>query len=482
MGPRDPEGARALAARSAREAPGAGLRRRGVGPSQGALPQGHHRTGDARRRQGPAAAPRRAEGPPDGAERDRGPPSAAARRGGGPALRPGAGRPARPRRPGLGARPDRARAPARAGTHGDARPREGEGRPLRDGAREAEEPRTGARPSRAPLREDPRGPRRASPRGHAGNGLGRRGGPLRREDPYGPRLRARGGAGRGREKAARRARPLRGRRERDRRGPGRRRDRALPDARRGAGPPAAGRNAGRRLPRGGHRAPARSRGRAAAGLASRLHVERRPGALRRGAERGPRGDARSRAPQRGTRPGEGRGTRLGEPRGPRRVPRGRRPRREPVLLDRVQGGAVGRPRRAPRVLPAAGLGGARRELGRERRALLRGTGRDGRIPPAPPPLLEAGRRSDRSGPREDRDPGGRGGPDDADLAALEHWHRFARRGGGDRPRAPGERRAILGDGRVVVPAGEPRYRGVLDHLGGLAPGETKPVPPWSDGS
>ena len=43
-------------------------------------------------------------------------------------------------------------------------------------------------------------------------------------------------------------------------------------------------------------------------------------------------------------------------------------------------------------------------------------------------------------------------------------------------------RGILGDGRVVVPAGEPRYRGVLDHLGGLAPGETKPVPPWSDGS
>ncbi|MFN7987855.1 MAG: hypothetical protein U0529_10305 [Thermoanaerobaculia bacterium] len=42
-------------------------------------------------------------------------------------------------------------------------------------------------------------------------------------------------------------------------------------------------------------------------------------------------------------------------------------------------------------------------------------------------------------------------------------------------------RGILGDGRVVVPAGDPRFRGLLDQLGGLEPGETKPVPPWSEG-
>jgi hypothetical protein len=39
-------------------------------------------------------------------------------------------------------------------------------------------------------------------------------------------------------------------------------------------------------------------------------------------------------------------------------------------------------------------------------------------------------------------------------------------------------RGILGDARVVCPKGDPRYAEVLSHLGGLAPGETKPVPPW----
>ncbi len=41
-------------------------------------------------------------------------------------------------------------------------------------------------------------------------------------------------------------------------------------------------------------------------------------------------------------------------------------------------------------------------------------------------------------------------------------------------------RGILGDGRVVFPKAHPHYGAVLEHLGGLAPGETKPVPPWPD--
>ncbi len=39
-------------------------------------------------------------------------------------------------------------------------------------------------------------------------------------------------------------------------------------------------------------------------------------------------------------------------------------------------------------------------------------------------------------------------------------------------------RGILGDARVVCPKGDPRYADLLAHLGGLAAGETKPVPPW----
>ena len=39
-------------------------------------------------------------------------------------------------------------------------------------------------------------------------------------------------------------------------------------------------------------------------------------------------------------------------------------------------------------------------------------------------------------------------------------------------------RGILGDARLVYPRSHPQYPEILDHLGGLIPGETKPVPPW----
>ena len=35
-----------------------------------------------------------------------------------------------------------------------------------------------------------------------------------------------------------------------------------------------------------------------------------------------------------------------------------------------------------------------------------------------------------------------------------------------------------GHGRLSYPPAHPQYREVLTHLGGLSPGETKPVPPW----
>ena len=44
-----------------------------------------------------------------------------------------------------------------------------------------------------------------------------------------------------------------------------------------------------------------------------------------------------------------------------------------------------------------------------------------------------------------------------------------------------EGRGIRGDARFYYPKSHPRYEKVLRHLGGLAPGETKPVPPWPDG-
>ena len=39
---------------------------------------------------------------------------------------------------------------------------------------------------------------------------------------------------------------------------------------------------------------------------------------------------------------------------------------------------------------------------------------------------------------------------------------------------------LVGDGMVQYPPGHPNYHEVLDHLGGLEPGENKPVPPWPD--
>lgn len=38
----------------------------------------------------------------------------------------------------------------------------------------------------------------------------------------------------------------------------------------------------------------------------------------------------------------------------------------------------------------------------------------------------------------------------------------------------------MGDARVVYPRGHREYAKILDHLGGLKPGESKPVPPWPD--
>jgi hypothetical protein len=39
---------------------------------------------------------------------------------------------------------------------------------------------------------------------------------------------------------------------------------------------------------------------------------------------------------------------------------------------------------------------------------------------------------------------------------------------------------LVGDALLVYPVGHRQYREILEHLGGLAPGETKPVPPWPD--
>ena len=41
-------------------------------------------------------------------------------------------------------------------------------------------------------------------------------------------------------------------------------------------------------------------------------------------------------------------------------------------------------------------------------------------------------------------------------------------------------RGALGDAQLVYPRGHPQYQHVLTHLGGLAPGEHKPVPPWPE--
>lgn len=38
----------------------------------------------------------------------------------------------------------------------------------------------------------------------------------------------------------------------------------------------------------------------------------------------------------------------------------------------------------------------------------------------------------------------------------------------------------IGEGVLVYPPNHPQYREILAHIGGLRPGETKPVPPWPD--
>lgn len=39
---------------------------------------------------------------------------------------------------------------------------------------------------------------------------------------------------------------------------------------------------------------------------------------------------------------------------------------------------------------------------------------------------------------------------------------------------------IIGDALLRYPPGHERYQVVLEHLGGLRPGESKPVPPWPE--
>lgn len=39
----------------------------------------------------------------------------------------------------------------------------------------------------------------------------------------------------------------------------------------------------------------------------------------------------------------------------------------------------------------------------------------------------------------------------------------------------------VGHAELVYRPGDRRYRKVLDHLGGLKPGQSKPVPPWTRG-
>lgn len=39
---------------------------------------------------------------------------------------------------------------------------------------------------------------------------------------------------------------------------------------------------------------------------------------------------------------------------------------------------------------------------------------------------------------------------------------------------------MIGDARLVYPTSHPEYQKILQHLGGLLPGENKPVPPWPD--
>ena len=38
----------------------------------------------------------------------------------------------------------------------------------------------------------------------------------------------------------------------------------------------------------------------------------------------------------------------------------------------------------------------------------------------------------------------------------------------------------IGHGMLIYPPDHPQYREILDHVGGLQPGETKAVRPWPD--
>jgi len=40
----------------------------------------------------------------------------------------------------------------------------------------------------------------------------------------------------------------------------------------------------------------------------------------------------------------------------------------------------------------------------------------------------------------------------------------------------------IAEALVVVRPDNPRYMEYLDHVGGLAPGEAKPIPPWASAS
>lgn len=42
----------------------------------------------------------------------------------------------------------------------------------------------------------------------------------------------------------------------------------------------------------------------------------------------------------------------------------------------------------------------------------------------------------------------------------------------------GQHPELVGDALFEYPPSHPQYKQVLDHLGGLRPGENKPVPPW----
>jgi len=46
-------------------------------------------------------------------------------------------------------------------------------------------------------------------------------------------------------------------------------------------------------------------------------------------------------------------------------------------------------------------------------------------------------------------------------------------------RAQASSSGASGDALIRYPLDHPQYRSILEHLGGLHPGETKPVPPWN---